>query len=509
MDNLSQRLKNVDWNNLKRHALKVRGEAASKLKDFCMTDIENKVRAATSNKSWGASTSDLFEIAQSTFNNEEYPLIMAIVWQRLNDHGRNWRHVYKALELLRYLLMHGSSRVMDEVQDALYHIRSLQDFRYVDSVTHKDEGANVRIKAKQVVDLVSDERVLQEERQKSKELYLKVASSGGANRFGGISSNDLYTGYNRDYISGSDVAVGGRYSNTYEYFEAANEPVASRDDYEVRVSVSEEERNTRREQFTTYHELSDTEHVQSRSSTLPGAVRLGPGSSTSSATQGHAANFGSSVTRTKEMHSGVSDLISWDDNELPSETSKEQAFDSYEMIDWDSEFDPRRHETHSSSTEKKKSPLDLLLADASGNSTNKLSETSSFAASQGRVDGSAKNVKSKGRERGFTGFETTPNVLQNDNIRVEKNERLVSSESPEQGSSTMKAPSNKKPVYGNENMISSRSSDASSDPKSTASAAQASMDPFGSLVNDLMSTKLGQSKYLKDSAKVPNQNKDE
>ncbi|GJD08395.1 Epsin-2 [Galdieria sulphuraria] len=397
--------------------------------------------------------------------------------------------------------MHGSSRVMDEVQDALYHIRSLQDFRYIDPVTHKDEGANVRIKAKQVIDLVSDERVLQEERQKSKELYLKVANSGGASRFGGISSNDLYTGYNRDYVAGSEVAAGGRYNNTYEYFEAAKEPVAARSEYEWRASVSEEE-GTGREPFT--YELSNAEHVHSRSSTLPGAVRLGPGSNTSSETQSRAANVVSPARKTKEPQSDVSDLISWDENEPVSKTSKERAVDSDEMINWDSEFNPRLHETHSSSTDKKKSPMDWLLESASGSPTTGRSNTSSFASSQGRVSGFAKVDESKSRT-GLTGFETLPSTLQNENTRIDTNERLVSAESWEQGFSTMKGLSNKKPMYGSENLTSSRTNNINSDSKTTVTAASASLDPFGSLVNDFMSTKLGQANHMKDSAKAPNQ----
>lgn len=501
MDNLSQRWKNVDWNNLKKHALKVRGEAASKLKDFCMTEVENKVRAATSNKSWGASTSELFEIAQSTFNNEEYPLIMAIVWQRLNDHGRNWRHVYKALELLRYLLMHGSSRVMDEVQDALYHIRSLQDFRYIDPVTHKDEGANVRIKAKQVIDLVSDERLLQEERQKSKELYLKVANSGGASRFGGMSSSDLYEGYNRDYIAGSDVAVGGRYSNIYEYSETASEPVSTQKDYNGAFQVSEEEKELRDERLTGYHNVSSTEHVQTRSSTLPGAMRLGSNSSKSTALQGQPANFISSPTKAKESPSDVSDLISWDDSESALEASKENPSVSNEMINWDSDFNPRhQEETHFSSvTDKKKSPMDLLLETASDSSTSGMPNTSSNVERTTNMSAKYHEPKVRG---GFIGFETS-STLQSENTQVDRNQRPEFSETRKQSSST------RRPSPGNSNLSSNRTDNLLSDSKSTSSAVHSSVDPFGSLVDDLMKTKLVQTKHEKDSSKSSNQTKDE
>ena len=34
-----------------------------------------------------------------------------MIWKRLNDHGKNWRHVYKALVLLEYLIKTGSEKV--------------------------------------------------------------------------------------------------------------------------------------------------------------------------------------------------------------------------------------------------------------------------------------------------------------------------------------------------------------------------------------------------------------
>lgn len=35
------------------------------------------------------------EIADLTYNVVAFSEIMSMVWKRLNDHGKNWRHVYK------------------------------------------------------------------------------------------------------------------------------------------------------------------------------------------------------------------------------------------------------------------------------------------------------------------------------------------------------------------------------------------------------------------------------
>jgi epsin len=53
------------------------------------------------------------EIADLTYNVVAFTEIMQMVWKRLNDHGRNWRHVYKALVLLEYLIKTGTEKVSD------------------------------------------------------------------------------------------------------------------------------------------------------------------------------------------------------------------------------------------------------------------------------------------------------------------------------------------------------------------------------------------------------------
>lgn len=37
------------------------------------------------------------EVADLTYNVVAFSEIMQMIWKRLNDHGKNWRHVYKAL----------------------------------------------------------------------------------------------------------------------------------------------------------------------------------------------------------------------------------------------------------------------------------------------------------------------------------------------------------------------------------------------------------------------------
>lgn len=57
-----------------------------------------------SNDPWGPSTALMSEIADLTHNPMSFTEIMSMLWKRLNDHGKNWRHVYKSLVLLDYLI---------------------------------------------------------------------------------------------------------------------------------------------------------------------------------------------------------------------------------------------------------------------------------------------------------------------------------------------------------------------------------------------------------------------
>ncbi|XP_074827201.1 epsin-3 isoform X2 [Natator depressus] len=127
------------------------------------SEAEIKVREATSNDSWGPPSSLMSEIADLTFNTVAFAEIMGMIWRRLNDSGKNWRHVYKALTLLDYLIKTGSEKVAHQCRENLYTIQTLKDFQYTDR-DGKDQGINVREKVKQVMGLLKDEERLKQER---------------------------------------------------------------------------------------------------------------------------------------------------------------------------------------------------------------------------------------------------------------------------------------------------------------------------------------------------------
>lgn len=141
------------------------------------TEPQVKVREATSNDPWGPSSTLMSEIADLTYNVVAFSEIMQMIWKRLNDHGKNWRHVYKALVLLEYLIKTGSEKVAQQCRENIFAIQTLKDFQYLED--NKDQGMNVREKSKALVALLKDEEKLKTERiraLKAKERFAQSAS---------------------------------------------------------------------------------------------------------------------------------------------------------------------------------------------------------------------------------------------------------------------------------------------------------------------------------------------
>lgn len=161
------------------------------------SNSEVKVREATSNDPWGPSSSLMSEIADATYNVVAFSEIMAMIWKRLNDHGKNWRHVYKALVLLDYIIKTGSERVAQQCRENIFVIQTLKDFQFIDK-DGKDQGMNVREKAKQLVALLKDEERLKNERQRALKAKERFAQASG-----GIGSDSLRGGRLQKETGGS------------------------------------------------------------------------------------------------------------------------------------------------------------------------------------------------------------------------------------------------------------------------------------------------------------------
>ncbi|KAG5652106.1 hypothetical protein H0H81_006279 [Sphagnurus paluster] len=143
------------------------------------SDTQAKVRDATSNDPWGPSGTQMNEIAQMTYNQGDFVEIMEMLDKRLNDKGKNWRHVFKSLTVLDYCLHQGSENVVIYFRDNAYIIKTLKEFQYIDE-DGKDQGANVRQKAKDITNLLLDESRLREERRARASMRDRMIRGAGA-----------------------------------------------------------------------------------------------------------------------------------------------------------------------------------------------------------------------------------------------------------------------------------------------------------------------------------------
>lgn len=175
--------------------MSIRRQMKNVVKNYSNSEV--KVREATSNDPWGPSSSLMSEIADATYNVVAFSEIMAMIWKRLNDHGKNWRHVYKALVLLDYIIKTGSERVAQQCRENIFVIQTLKDFQFIDK-DGKDQGMNVREKAKQLVALLKDEERLKNERQRALKAKERFAQASG-----GIGSDSLRSGKLRSESGGS------------------------------------------------------------------------------------------------------------------------------------------------------------------------------------------------------------------------------------------------------------------------------------------------------------------
>jgi len=172
-------MQNLSLDRLRNAVDEVRAQIAPK------NETERRVYEAISNKNWGASSTLLNDIAADIHTYENYAMVMRIIWDSLNAAGRSWRQIFKTLALLEHLIKNGPERIVEDARDHMFKIRTLSDFNYYEG--NVDRGAGVREKAKQIMDLLSDNAVIRDERASARRIREKLGGAGsrGMRGFGG------------------------------------------------------------------------------------------------------------------------------------------------------------------------------------------------------------------------------------------------------------------------------------------------------------------------------------
>ncbi|KAJ2083889.1 Epsin-3, clathrin recruitment and traffic between the Golgi and endosome [Coemansia sp. RSA 988] len=196
----------------------------NKVKNVVMnySEMEIKVNEATGPEPWGASSTLMRELADATYNRKDFDDIMPMIYMKFNDTDpSNWRPVYKALQLIEYLVKNGAERVVEDVQGHITIVKMLKNFHHIDA-NGKDQGINVRHRSKEIVDLINDDERLREERKKSKASRDKYGGFEGGARMSGFGNSSSTRGGSGFLSSGfgssatgfgsSGAGFGSRYS---------------------------------------------------------------------------------------------------------------------------------------------------------------------------------------------------------------------------------------------------------------------------------------------------------
>ena len=186
---------NIDTSDLQGVALKAFSFGKQLVKQgrnlaLNMTEIEIKVMEATGSEAWGPSGTQLHDISMATTDPSQRQLIFQVLWERMKESTSNWRKVYKALNVLDYCLKNGTKRFVEEARECMHKIEDLKSFYYTEPDTGKDQGINVREKAKQLIELLSSTEKLTEEREKARRARQRFHND----KMGGFSSEDFRSG---------------------------------------------------------------------------------------------------------------------------------------------------------------------------------------------------------------------------------------------------------------------------------------------------------------------------
>lgn len=74
-------------------------------------------------------------------SSSEFYEVMDMLDKRLNDKGKNWRHVLKSLKVLDYCLHEGSELVVTWARKNIFVVKTLREFQYLDEDS-RDVGQN-------------------------------------------------------------------------------------------------------------------------------------------------------------------------------------------------------------------------------------------------------------------------------------------------------------------------------------------------------------------------------
>lgn len=266
MGQLEKSMKNLSLWEVKSYVRKAQNAVLN------LSDIEAKVREATNNEPWGASTTLMAEIARGTFNYRDREEICNMIFRRFTEKSAHeWRQIYKSLQLMEYLVKNGSERFVDDARANVSLVSMLKSFHYIDS-SGVDQGINIRNRAKELSALLNDEGKIRQERKKAKENSKKfdaISSTSvgtrGIGRRASTRANPSRQASNDDGYETRIFGDGGVYG---QRFEENRSTVASPNEFEEYDEGSSGHANTEASARRSSRPTTQTTNVNATSNNI-------------------------------------------------------------------------------------------------------------------------------------------------------------------------------------------------------------------------------------------------
>jgi hypothetical protein len=124
----------------------IRGElkkGISVVKDNIMkTELERKLKTATSNEHCHANVTLLNDISRRTSNREDYYIIYNHCMKKLSCRPEKWRKILKCLFLIEHILRTGNLKFAEHLKEDEYKIKNLFNFSFMEGQHDKGETSN-------------------------------------------------------------------------------------------------------------------------------------------------------------------------------------------------------------------------------------------------------------------------------------------------------------------------------------------------------------------------------
>jgi epsin len=238
------------------------------------------------------------------------------------SHASLRRLTDKALQLLEFLIKNGSERVIDDARAHVSLLKMLRQFHFIDQ-NGKDQGINVRNRAKELAELLSDVDRIRTERKKARANRNKFGGVEGGAGMGGFSGSGGFSGG-----SGTGSRYGGFGSESADFGGYRGEVYGDGGGFGGNQSGFADTQQ-RRDRFDEYDEYDEGD-------ASPAPRRKEP--ATSQVKKEPKKEEPKAKAKAPEP---VADLLAWDDEPAPvsSSAGKQPAPSSGNDLGDDDDFD--------------------------------------------------------------------------------------------------------------------------------------------------------------------------